>query len=167
MQSLLTLIVSTLLLVLESLVVHAFDLDTYTPHVACSLVVYLALERSMGKGAFQTVIIAWMADLIAAGPPGVYGLALTLLFLLLKVSSSQITYASVPVRAALSIVAAALVQAIVLVVLLALGQGDGLARAFVLAALPSTLLAPIGLWMSWSALERLDDAFQKKGLFGS
>lgn len=162
MRFLLTLITGLALLILEAAWVGVFDVDTFLPHVAPALILYLALQKDVFEGGVEAALIAWAADLLGAAPPGMNALALTLLFFALRAAGARLAYRSLLVRAGLAVAAAAFTQAVVLLALLVTLGELRLLASFGVAALPSCLAAPLGLLLTWPLLARIDAFFQPK-----
>ena len=159
MRIVLTILTGFLLLVLESVFVGTFHIDTFLPHVACGLMIYLALQKELFEGGIEATLLAWTADLLGGAPPGVIALGLALIFFTIRLTAQRLSYRSVLVRAALSIVVAAALQTIMLLILLVVLGDLSLIATYLLAALPSALTAPIGLFLTWGPLSRIDGLF--------
>ncbi|MEL6180594.1 MAG: hypothetical protein AAFS10_16660 [Myxococcota bacterium] len=151
-----------MLLLLESLVLDLFGLSLWLPHVASALVVYIALERDMFDGCLEIFALSWCAELLSGSPPGIYALAITLLFFGVRLSAVRLSYRAWPVRLGLAIFAALGLHALLLVLLLMSGQPTQYLSTFVLAGAPSCLAAPLGLVVVWLILERLDNLFKRR-----
>ena len=65
-----TIVVGFALLLLESMYVGLFAVDTWVPHVASAVIVYLAIRKEIFEGCLCLIFLAWIADLLAATPPG-------------------------------------------------------------------------------------------------
>ncbi|MBH25737.1 MAG: hypothetical protein CMH57_15125 [Myxococcales bacterium] len=162
MHRLATILVGIVLLLLESLLLDLFGLSLWLPHVASALVVYIALEREMFEGCVEVLGLAWVAELLSGSPPGVYALAVTLLFFGVRLSAVRLSYRAWPVRLGLSVVAALGLHALLLIILLMSGHPTSYVTTFALAGAPSSLAAPLGLVVVWLSLERLDELFKRR-----
>jgi len=168
-QSLVTIVVAALLLILESSAVGVFDLAIWVPHVAIGVVIYLALEKDLVGAGLSTLVLAWVADLVAGAPPGVIGLSLTLVFFGVRLSATRFSYKRWLVRMVLAIGATLGQQTLILAILLLVGHDLSMVTTYAFAALPSCLAAPIGTLLVWLVLARVDGLFSRRShqLLGS
>jgi len=154
-----TVLFGLVLLVLESIYVAVFVADTWIPHMAAGLVLYLALKRTMFEGAVCLIMLAWIADLMAAAPPGVVALSMTVVFFGVWLLAQSLALKSWPVRLALSVVVAALVQVLGIIIVMITVGPEGLWGPLFLSGLPSSLMAPVGALCCWGALWWVDKTF--------
>lgn len=161
-----TLLAGLVLLLLEPLAASVLGLDVWLPHIALGLALALALDRDFTEGAFLLMALAWVADLASGAPAGLVAMPLSLVFLAVKGSMTRFTYRSRLVRVALAIVAAALLHALEFALAAGLTRELVLWPAFVRGALPSSLVAPVGLWLCRAVLGWLDARLRprKQGL---
>jgi cell shape-determining protein MreD len=161
-RTLITIAVGTLLLLVESIYVAIFDVDTWVPHIAAGLVTYLALRKDLFEGAVCIVVLAWVADLLGGAPPGVVSLSLTAVFFLVWVIAQSLRLRRWVSRVVVSVLAAALVQAVGVCATVLLGGPATLFATLALSAGPSALLAPVGLGVSWVCLWWVDKTFASR-----
>lgn len=162
MRTLVTMVLGALMMILESSAAGVFELAVWVPHVAIGVIIYLALERDLVEASALTLVLAWMADLLGGAPPGLIGLSLTVVFLGVRLSAARFAYKRWLARAALAIVAAAAGQTVVMATLLLVGYDVALLAPFALAALPSCLLAPVGLVLAWLPMSKVDSLFARR-----
>ncbi len=165
-RNLITLIAGFLLLLFEAVYVGLFAVDNWLPHVGVGVMIYLALRKGLFEACVAVLLLAWVADLLSAAPPGVVAMSLTLTFFAVYVSNKTLAYRGWPVRIGLSLVAALFAQTASALMVVALTRELSVLPALALAGVPSALLAPVGLAVSWVALAWIDKTFaaRQRGL---
>lgn len=168
-RNLITLVAGSLLLLLEAVYVGLFAVDTWLPHVGVGVMLYLALRKQLFEACVAVLVLSWVADALAAMPPGITALSLTATFFVVYISNRSLAYRGWPVRIVLAVLAAAFAQTATAVLMAALVREPGILRALVFAGLPSTLLAPVGMALAWLALAWIDKTFaaRQRGLLAS
>ena len=162
MQNLASIITGILLLLSEALLVDLFGVSTWYPHFAIGIIVYLALERELVDGCVCVIVLAWTAELLSGSPPGATALALSILFLIVRVSASRLSYRAFLVRFGLAIAAAIGFHVLQVMTLIASGHSAFYLKTLVFEGIPSCLFAPIGLLISWFIFERIDGIFKRR-----
>ena len=147
---------------MELLFVDLLGSPLWHTHVISALVVYIALEREMFDGCVEIVALAWIAELVTGSPPGVYALSVTLLYFGVRLSAARLSYRAWPVRLGLAVVAALGLHTLLVAALLISGHPARYLTTFLLAGVPSTFAAPLGLVVVWVSLERLDGLFKRR-----
>ncbi len=156
-------LVCLFLLLAEALLINLFGFDVLMPHLGVGLVIYLGTRSpQLFEAAAVTLILAWGADLLAATPPGTRAMALTVVFFLVRIFGTRLNVDSRVILGMLSVVAAALMMAIEVGIILALTGELSLLEPFLLGALPSSLMAPVGVLVSMVVLSRVEDFFSDR-----
>jgi cell shape-determining protein MreD len=162
MRIAMTLALGAALLLLEAVFAQLLDLELWLPHIGVALGVYLALDKEFLEGAGEIVVLAWVADLLSGGAPGVRALGITVTFLLVRLLSLRLTLKARSLRAVLVVLAAAVSQGVEVGLLALLGREWRLLEALWYGGLPSSLGAPLGLLLVQGALGRVDQWLRPK-----
>jgi hypothetical protein len=165
-RNLITLLAGFLLMLLEAVYIGLFAVDNWLPHIGVGVMIYLALRKGLFEACVAVLLLTWVADLLSAAPPGIVAMSLTLTFFAVYVSNRTVAYRGWPVRIALSVVAAIFAQTAAAVLLVAFSRELTVLPALAFSGLPSALLAPVGLVISWAALAWIDKTFaaRQRGL---
>lgn len=168
-RNLITLLAGFLLLLAEVVYVGLFSVDTWVPHLSVGVMLYLALRKGLFEACVAVLLLSWAADLGSAAPPGVTALSLTVTFFAVYISNRTLAYRGWLVRIVLSVVAVAFSLTVGAVLMVALTRELDILWALVFTGLPSALLAPVGMLVSWAALAWIDRTFaaRQRGLLTS
>lgn len=151
--------VGVLLLILEALLIGLFDLEMWMPHLALGLVVFMAVRPSLFEACVAVICVAWGADALGCAPTGVRAMSLTLVFFAVRLSAARLDVNSNLVLALVSIVAAAAMITLEVLIVTVLAAHGTLFPALLYGGLPGSLTAPIGLALSFPVMTRLESLF--------
>ena len=148
------------LLLAEAWAVEIFNIDVWLPCAAVGIAIFLAIKPPFEVACTACLISAWFADLLAVSPPGTRALSITTVFFLVKLGGARLEVRSFFVKALVAVAAAlfALTMEVCVVVLIGAASWH-LFTSLLFGGVPAAVIAPIGLLVAWTCLERVDRFF--------
>ena len=140
-------ILSSLLLLLSaSSIFYALSAESWVIYTGAIVIAHISLRRPFYEAAVNLLIFAYIADLLASGPPGIHGLVLTLTFFAVQALAQKVGGRMLLATFALTFLGSLLIAlAEALLLTLFLPEHSALATFAKMSWLSATLSAAIAL----------------------
>ncbi|MDX9721023.1 MAG: hypothetical protein RBU37_09750 [Myxococcota bacterium] len=138
-----SLVAALLLLLSSASLAYVLDLTVWLFHAPVVVGVQLALRRPFHEAAAVMLLITYLADLMASGPPGVHGLSLTLTFLAVLAIAPRVGGRYLLASILFAFVASLCVDLGTMLLYTLFYPEGGFASIFVLTALPTAVLTAV------------------------
>ncbi len=151
-------VVALLFMIGASTVTSVFSVQALVVHTSIAIATPLSLRRPFHEVALVMLAVNFLADQLASGPPGVYGLLLSVVFFAIFVVSQRIGGRYLLATAAIAAIASGVVDLGYGLMLSVFYPEAGLLRLFAVTFVPNAVAtALVALLFAWvvSVSERL------------